>query len=257
MFDPLVVARDVSRSFPAGIGDRRCVLEGVNCMVLSGDRIALTGPSGSGKSTLLAILAGLDRPTSGEVLWPRLAPDLVNGRPDRREGPNSGNFITERFAKKNVAGASKGGRPSGISFVFQSPSLLPALDVRQNVALPLMLSGETRGMEARVRELLEAFDIASLADKLPGELSGGQAQRVGVARALIMKPLLMLADEPTGQLDHAMARRMLDAMLEILSGYDAALIVASHDEEIARRMGKRWLLDHGRLRTEQEEELPA
>ena len=243
MLEPLVVARDVSRSFPAGDSSVVNVLDDVDCLVLPGDRIALTGPSGSGKSTLLAILGGLDEPNGGEVSWPGI--ETVVAR--------------ERIGRRARAGTRppRHRRPEAVSFVFQSPSLLPALDVVQNISLPLLIEGRSEEAEARARELLDAFELGNLAGKLPGELSGGQAQRVAVARALITRPLLILADEPTGQLDHATAGRMLDTVATLIAGGATAMVVASHDEAIAARMEKTWRLDHGRLATTAEEETSA
>ena len=225
MLEPFVVAKGVGRDFPQGDRGTRRVLQGIDCLVLPGDRIALTGPSGSGKSTLLAILGGLDHPTSGSVTWPGL-------RPMRQAD-----------------------RPPDVAFVFQSPSLLPALDVRQNVCLPLMLGGQIRGMEDRAEEMLAAFGLDPLADKLPGELSGGQAQRVALARALMTNPRLILADEPTGQLDHPTAHRVLDVTLDLIARSETALIMASHDKTVAEKMDKIWALDQGQLETEPDGEL--
>lgn len=243
MLEPLVVARNVSRRFAAGDSGMRNVLRDVDCLVLPGSRIALTGPSGSGKSTLLAILGGLDKPDEGEVSWPgvdtMLAREPLNGRLRVRGRPPHHR------------------RPAAVSFVFQSPSLLPALDVTQNICLPLLIEGESVEAESRARSLLDAFELGDLAGKLPGELSGGQAQRVAVARALITRPLLILADEPTGQLDHATAGRMLDTVASLVSGGATAMVVASHDEAIAARMDKTWRLDHGRLATSADEEVSA
>lgn len=225
MLEPFVVAKGVGRDFPQGDRGTRRVLQGVDCLVLPGDRIALTGPSGSGKSTLLAILGGLDHPTSGSVIWPGLRPMRSSGR------------------------------PPDVAFVFQSPSLLPALDVRLNVCLPLMLDGQMRGMEERANEMLAAFGLDALADKLPGELSGGQAQRVALARALMTTPWLILADEPTGQLDHPTAHHVLDTLLGLISGSETALIIASHDRTISEKMDTSWALDKGQLETQPDEEL--
>ena len=225
MAEPLVVGRDVTREFPAGDRDVRQVLAACSCRVMPGDRIALTGPSGSGKSTLLTILGGLDKPTSGEVAWPGL-----------------------RSAARDPA-AEIDLRPPGVAFVFQSPSLLPALDVRQNVCLPLMLAGHAQDMEAQADRMLAAFDLGSLADKLPGELSGGQAQRVAMARALMTRPRLILADEPTGQLDHPTAKQVLDVTFELLANWDNAIVIASHDDAVAARMRRTWTLDHGKFAT--------
>jgi len=191
------------------------VLRGVDCEIRKGDRIALAGPSGSGKTTLLHILGGLDRPTSGTIEWPALGP-------------------VEQL------------RPRRIGVMFQSPSLFPALTAVQNVDLPAILAGVNQP-QGYGHELLSCFGLDELADKLPEELSGGQAQRVAMVRALSLRPDLVLADEPTGQLDGVTAQLFIDAVLEKLEATAAALVVATHDEAIAGRMATRWTLDHGQL----------
>ncbi|TPN25619.1 ABC transporter ATP-binding protein [Mesorhizobium sp. B2-3-3] len=216
--ETLVVAKDLGRNFRDGNAGRIEVLRNVNCEIVSGARIALVGPSGSGKTTLLHILGGLDRPTAGIVEWPGL-------------------------------GAFEALRPRQIGFVFQSPSLFPALTAVQNVGLPLLLAGENAGAEEIGASLLQSFGLGELGDKLPEELSGGQAQRIAMARALVMGPKLVLADEPTGQLDSRTALRFFDAVLDRLEGTDIALVVATHDEAMANRMATRWTMDHGRLTT--------
>lgn len=249
MLEPLAVARNVSREFPAGKYGSRQVLRSVDCLVLAGDRIAITGPSGSGKSTLLNLLGGLDEPTLGDVSWPGLAADtpprsgLEAKRKEIATGPNEGR-------------ASPGKRPSSrqLGFVFQSTSLLPALTALENVCLPLMLLGDIQEMEERGMEMLDAFDLGPLANKLPGELSGGQAQRVAIARALVAKPQLVLADEPTGQLDHPTAQHVLDVILDTISQTDTALVIATHDEAVAARMAQQWVLDRGQLTNNMEQE---
>jgi putative ABC transport system ATP-binding protein/lipoprotein-releasing system ATP-binding protein len=187
------------------------------CTIAQGDRIALVGRSGSGKSTLLHLLGGLDTPTSGTLSWPALG----------------------------LRGTL---RPSKVAFVFQMPSLLPALTVVENVELPLLLS-DTGGETARAAALdaLLRMDLAVLADKLPEELSGGQAQRVAVARALAVRPKLILADEPTGQLDRPTAQHLFDVLLATLAGTDTALVVATHDQTLAERLDQVWHMSHGRL----------
>ncbi|UCI30815.1 MULTISPECIES: ABC transporter ATP-binding protein [unclassified Mesorhizobium] len=218
MGETLVVAKGLGRDFRDGNAGRIEVLRNVGCEIVSGARIALVGPSGSGKTTLLHILGGLDRPTAGVVEWPGL-------------------------------GTFEALRPRQIGFVFQSPSLFPALTAVQNVGLPLLLAGENAGAEEIGASLLQSFGLGELGDKLPEELSGGQAQRIAMARALVMGPKLVLADEPTGQLDSRTALRFFDAVLDRLEGTDVALVVATHDEAMAKRMATRWTMDHGRLTT--------
>lgn len=214
MTDILTVCRKVGRNFSSG-NEHMSVLRDVDCEIRVGDRIVLAGPSGSGKTTLLHILGGLDRPTSGEIEWPGL-------------------------------GSIEQLRPRRIGFVFQSPSLFPALTAAQNVDLPAILAGKG-ALSGGSGALLSAFGLGELADKLPEELSGGQAQRVAMVRALALRPKLVLADEPTGQLDGVTAQFFLDAVMEHLDGMGATLVVATHDEAIAARMATRWAIDHGRL----------
>jgi ABC-type lipoprotein export system ATPase subunit len=189
------------------------------CEVLPGDRIAVVGPSGSGKSTLMHLMAGLDEPTSGEVSWPLLG-------------------IRETLI------------PREIGFVFQSPSLLSPLNVLENIELPLLLSGASQ-VEARsaALELLQDMELSEIGEKLPEELSGGQAQRVAVARSLVTRPKLILADEPTGQLDHPTAQHLFDVLLASMAKSDTALVIATHDAAVAGRMDRGWDMEHGKLET--------
>ncbi len=212
----VVRARGVARTF--GTGPTAVVaVHGVSCKVGAGEQVALTGPSGSGKTTLLHLLAGLDLPTAGTVDWPALG-DIGDLRP----GP--------------------------IAVVFQATSLLPPLDVVENVALPLLLQGAARNVARAVAiAALERLGLESLASRLPEELSGGQAQRVAVARVLAGHPRLILADEPTGQLDHASGAVVIDALIEAAIAIEAALIVNTHDPAIADRLEIRWSMASGRL----------
>jgi ABC-type lipoprotein export system ATPase subunit len=213
---PLVACTDVARTYGTG-STATVALHGATCAVAPGDQIAITGPSGSGKSTLLHLLAGLDEPTSGTVGWPAIG--------DRRAL-----------------------RPGPVAMVFQGPSLLPALSVLENVALALQLGG-TAEDAAREQALaaLRELDLAELADKLPEEISGGQSQRVAVARVLAGAPMLILADEPTGQLDRASADAVVDVLLAAAASHGAALVVATHDPLVADRLPVRWTVADGRL----------
>jgi ABC-type lipoprotein export system ATPase subunit len=187
--------------------------------VRAGQHIALFGPSGSGKSTLLHLMAALLPPTSGLIEWPGLGP-------------------SERL------------RPGPVAFAFQGLSLLPPLTVVENVALPILLAGGGEDAALRAaRTMIERLEIAPVASKLPEELSGGQAQRAGVARALVGNPRLVLADEPIGQLDRATGQRVLDVMLSCVAESGAALVVATHDAVVADRMPLRWGIEDGRLTT--------
>lgn len=206
-----VKAAHVQRDFGAV-----AALKDASVSVYPADRIALLGTSGSGKSTLLHLLGGLDQPTGGELSWPAL-------------------------------GDAAQLRPGKVAFVFQAQSLMPPLTALENVALPLLLLGaDPDDARKRAAAALETLELSSIADQLPEELSGGQAQRVAVARALITNPQLILADEPTGQLDSATAQHLMDVLLAAL-GPDTALVLATHDETVARRMNTVWRMENGVL----------
>jgi ABC-type lipoprotein export system ATPase subunit len=213
---PLVECRGAGRIY--GTGSAATVaLEPCDCVVVAGDHVAVMGPSGSGKSTLLHLMAGLDLPSHGEVVWPALGPrDAV--------------------------------RPGPIAVVFQGPSLLPPLTVLENVALPLVLAGiDSESADCTAATALELLGLTDVGDKLPEEISGGQAQRAAVARALAGEPALLIADEPTGQLDRASAHEVVDALLATAIATGAALVVATHDETVAAELDQRWEIHSGRL----------
>ena len=212
---PLVRCEQVSRVFGRGPGAVVAV-HGSSCEVAEGARVALIGPSGSGKSTLLHLLAGLERPTVGSISWPAL-----------------------------TAGHR---RAFEIGVVFQGPSLVPALDVAENVALPVELGGGDEP-DRRALAALEAVGIADLAHQLPEALSGGQAQRVAVARVLAQRPRLILADEPTGQLDRATGQHLVDVLLASADRLGAALVVSTHDQAVSNRLATHWYMHQGRLAT--------
>jgi putative ABC transport system ATP-binding protein len=220
MIEDLVRCSDLSRTY--GHGPTAVVaVHSVCCAVGPASRVAVTGRSGSGKSTLLHLLAGLDRPTTGELTWPAL-------------------------------GGSPQGRPGLIGVVFQGPSLLPPLDVAENVALPLLLAGVSPGnADSLASAALQRAGVADLAGKLPEELSGGQAQRVAVARVLASAPRLILADEPTGQLDAAHRDEVVSLLVDTADALGAGLVIATHDARVADRLPERWIMDDGRIRERQ------
>jgi ABC-type lipoprotein export system ATPase subunit len=216
MSDVLAACDGAGRTYGSG-ATATVALAPATLTVRAGARVALMGPSGSGKSTLLHLLAGLDEPTVGTVTWPAL-------------------------------GVRAHLRPGPVAVVFQGPSLLPPLSVRENVALPLILAGvEEAAAHERATGALARLDLADLADKLPEEISGGQAQRVAIARALAGEPRLILADEPTGQLDHVTGAAVVDALLGAADEAGAALVVATHDPAVAERLEQRWELHSGTL----------
>ncbi len=215
MPDLFVRARGVGRSFRQGDAEIFALLP-ATFEISSGERIAIVGPSGSGKSTLLHLIADLDLPTQGKIDWPAL-------------------------------GARGTLRPAQIGIVFQAPSLIPTLTALENVELPLRLMGSVANPSELARHALAKMQLDAVADKLPGELSGGQMQRIAAARAIALRPRLVLADEPTGQLDQPTAQKVIDALLDSLAGTDATLVVTTHDRAVAARMGCVWHMDHGRL----------
>ncbi len=194
-------------------------VHGVTCAITASSRIALVGPSGSGKSTLVQLMAGLDLPTSGTVSWPAW-----------ESGPLHD--------------------PSRVGVVFQGLSLIPSLSAAENAAFPLLLRGvEYAEAMARAGESLELLGLGALAGKVPDELSGGQAQRVAVARVLASRPQLILADEPTGQLDRAAGERVVDMLLDAADHLGAGLLVATHDPAVAGRLDVTWWMHDAELAT--------
>jgi putative ABC transport system ATP-binding protein len=212
----LVTCRGMSRTF--GTGERAVVaVHAATCSVEATSRVAVTGPSGSGKSTLLHLLAGLDTPTSGGVSWPELGSD-----PRRWRG--------------------------AVGVVFQGASLIPPLTVLENVAFPLLLEGSNQSQaEDRARAALAGLGLEALAGKLPEELSGGQAQRVCAARVLATRPRLIVADEPTGQLDSHAGHHLMEGLVAAADTLDAGLLVSTHDPEMAAHLDQRWQMLDGRL----------
>jgi putative ABC transport system ATP-binding protein len=202
----------------------RTVLDGTSLEIAAGEVAAIVGESGTGKSTLLNLIAGLDLPDAGSV---RVGgTDLATLSDDAR---------TEL-------------RRVRLGFVFQSFLVLPHLSVLQNVELPLVLAGVAPAERvARARELLAAVGLGARAASMPRELSGGEMQRVAVARALVHRPVLVLADEPTGNLDPDTAGVVLDTLLAELRSRGAAGVIVTHSAAAAARADRRLLLEHGRL----------
>ncbi len=215
--------RNIVRRFREGRSTLE-VLKGVSLSVGHAERIAIVGASGSGKTTLLQIMGGLDDPDEGEV--------YVNGEP-----------------MHGISQVAKGDlRNRYVGFVYQFHHLLPEFTAEENVALPLMIRGE-RKAEALVssRKLLARVGLGQRLTHKPGELSGGERQRAAVARALITRPQLLLADEPTGNLDSGNGEHVLGLMLELNQEMNTSLVIVTHDMSIARRMDRILVLDDGVL----------
>lgn len=218
-----LVVRQLSKSYAAVSGDLS-ILRGVELELRRGDALAITGPSGSGKSTLLYILGLLDQPTSGTV-------SLVGESPLQFDPQRQAAF-----------------RNRHVGFVFQDHHLLPQCTVLENVLLPTIPAHEnTAAVEQRARQLLDRVGLAPRLDHRPAQLSGGERQRVAVCRALINQPTLLLADEPTGNLDQTTAETVGSLLLDLNREQRTILICVTHSQELAARFPKRMQLKDGRL----------
>lgn len=218
-----LIARNIRKSYPTPAEDL-VVLEDITLELAPGQNLAIVGPSGTGKSTMLHILGTLDRPTSGSF--------TLNG--------------TDPFQLSESGLAAF--RNQNIGFVFQDHNLLPHLNVLQNVLVPSLASAQSSSTyQARAIELIQRVGLASRLHHLPSELSGGEKGRVAVARALLMKPSLILADEPTGNLDPENAHRIASLLIELQKSEQAMMIVVTHSLEIADMLQTRGTLIKGRI----------
>jgi len=215
-----LTATHLERSFQIG-KHRIAVLRDVSLEIESGDSVFLCGASGAGKTTLLYTLAGLETPEGGCVTF---------------EGSSLYDLGADRLARL---------RNRRMGFVFQSYFLLPELTALENVLLPALIGG--RSAEPRARELLERVGLADRADHLPAELSGGEQQRIAIARALINDPAILFADEPTGNLDSQTGEVIIGILLDLASSERRTLVVVTHDETLSRRGNRLIRIEDGRL----------
>lgn len=223
-----VEGRGLRRAYVGGDGSELVVLEGVDIRVAAGEAVAVIGASGAGKSTLLHLLGGLDRPTSGEV------------RVDDR--PLHAMDASELAAVRNAR----------IGFVFQFHHLLREFSALENVMMPLRIAAvDEAEAEARARELLEAVGLGARLTHRSTELSGGEQQRVAVARALANRPAVVIADEPSGNLDAHTSDRLHDLLFRLRDEHGVALVIATHNHELAERADRILRLTEGRLKSEQ------
>jgi lipoprotein-releasing system ATP-binding protein len=222
---PLIELSDVRKTYNAGLPSEAEVLHGLNLRVMPGEFIALIGPSGSGKSTLLSIVGLLERMSSGTY---RFQGEEVQGLDD--------NGLTMRRRNK-------------LGFVFQFHHLLPAFTALENVTMPaLMAEGRVGAAQlAKARELLDAVGLAQAMDKRPSQLSGGMQQRVAIARALVMEPPLVLADEPTGNLDTASSDEVFVLLRRMHAERGVSFVVVTHDPRLAARCDRLVELVDGRI----------
>ncbi|WP_421317560.1 ABC transporter ATP-binding protein [Aeromonas veronii] len=218
---PIIVVKGLSKSVRLG-QESLTILEGIDLQVNSGETVALVGASGSGKSTLLGLLAGLDLPSQGEI-------EIL--------GKSLGELDEEGRARL---------RAEQIGFVFQSFLLLPTMTALENVMLPAELRGE-RDCEPRARELLAAVGLGERLHHLPPRLSGGEQQRVAIARAFMTRPSLLLADEPTGNLDSKTGEKVIELLFELNRKHGTTLVVVTHDHQLAERCQRQLVMTAGRL----------
>jgi ABC-type lipoprotein export system ATPase subunit len=217
----LVTATALVKAYGAGRAARR-VLDGADIHIDARELVALVGPSGSGKSTLLHLLGGLDRPDEGSI--------ELGGRRLERESERG---LTEL-------------RRAQVGFVFQFFHLIPELTGEENVLLPARLRTNGGGAPTRARRLIESLGLAEAASRRPAQLSGGEQQRLSIARALVNDPRLLLADEPTGNLDEESGLHVLELLRQVASG-DRGVLLVTHDAEAARIADRVLRLEHGRL----------
>ena len=221
MTEPVIQLKDVSLTLGHGASSVH-VLKNVSLEVGQGEATGIVGPSGSGKSTLLMVLAGLERVDSGTV---RIAGELLNGRSEDQ---------IAAFRGRNIG------------IVFQSFHLIPNMTALENVAVPLELAGHADPFEAAARELA-AVGLSERTPHYPGELSGGEQQRVAIARALAPNPLILIADEPTGNLDQATGRQIADLLFAKATERGMTLLLVTHDPTLAGRCGRQVAMRSGRI----------
>ena len=222
----LLVARAVRRVFAGGDGQLLEILRGIDMEVRRGEFVAIVGSSGAGKSTLLHLLGALDNPTTGDI-W-------LDG---------------SRYADLDARGAAEL-RNRKLGFVFQFHHLLREFSALENVMMPLLIAGSSpRKARSRAEEVLSEVGLAGRMSHRPAELSGGEQQRCAVARALVHDPSVVLADEPSGNLDHANAERLHEIFFRLAREYETAVVVVTHNRQLAGRADRVLLLEDGRLTT--------
>ncbi len=219
--EPMVLFEDVHLKLASLAGEVN-ILRGVDLSVAVGESVGIVGPSGSGKSTMMMVMAGLERPTSGRI---------------RVGGQDITSLSEDRLALF---------RRDTVGIVFQAFHLVPTMTALENVAVPMELAGQP-GAFARARELLGSVGLGRRVDHYPSQLSGGEQQRVAIARAFAARPRLLLADEPTGNLDGATGRAIIDLIFALGAAHDATLLLITHDPSLATRCDRTVRLEDGRV----------
>lgn len=227
----MIDVQRLTKTYAEGAHER-LVLQDLDMQIDRGAFVVLMGRSGSGKSTLLNLISGIDRPTSGSI---RVGDAVLTELSDHER---------TLFRRQHIG------------FVFQSFNLISTLTVEENVMLPLELRGDIGAEEReRARHVLEQVGLMDRADSFPDRLSGGEQQRVAVARALAHDPLLILTDEPTGNLDYETGRQVLDLLTELVDAFGKTMLAATHDRTMARRADRLLLLKNGRLTAQRPEDV--
>ncbi len=223
MSDVILSCNKLSKFYNDG-ASKITVLNGIDLSIAKGERLAIIGPSGSGKSTLLHLLGGLDKPTSGEVCIK--------------------NVNWQKIGEKQRCQL----RNQGLGFIYQFHHLLPEFTALENVSMPLLLAdASAKEAEIEASKMLNDVGLKARVDHKPAQLSGGERQRVAIARALVHQPYCVLADEPTGNLDQATAAKVFDLMLDLNKKFNTALVIVTHDQQLAKRMDRVLTLGEGVL----------
>ncbi|HHF7368453.1 TPA: lipoprotein-releasing ABC transporter ATP-binding protein LolD [Legionella bozemanae] len=223
MSDVILNAEKLYKSYNDGTSKVE-VLRGIDLSIDQGERLAIIGPSGSGKSTLLHLLGGLDKPTSGDVCIKDVNWQKINEK--------------QRCKLRN----------QGLGFIYQFHHLLPEFTALENVCMPLLLANiSVKDAEAEASKMLDDVGLKERKTHKPAQLSGGERQRVAIARALVHQPYCVLADEPTGNLDQTTATKVFDLMLELNRKMNTALVIVTHDQQLAKQMDRVLVLGEGTL----------
>lgn len=223
MNDIILQCTDLHKTY-RDAGSTITVLNAIHLQIKKGERIAIVGPSGSGKSTLLHLLGGLDKPSTGDVFMNGVNWQKINEK--------------QRCKLRN----------QHLGFIYQFHHLLPEFTAVENVAMPLLLADQSsKSADEKALAILDKVGLSARTSHKPSELSGGERQRVAIARALVHEPACVLADEPTGNLDHATATKVFDMMLHLNAVYHTALVIVTHDRQLAEKMDRILTIQDGVL----------
>ncbi|MFQ3206240.1 MAG: putative ABC transport system ATP-binding protein [Glaciecola sp.] len=232
----MLALKNLKKSY-TDAGEKRSILSNVNLTISAGDSISIQGASGSGKSTLLHLLAALDKPDSGEILFT----GTENSLHDKHKNCHQQHADITQFSEKQADRY----RQFQVGLIFQKFNLIDCITVIENVMLPAKITGKVQ--DDYIQELLNSLDIHRHINKLPNQLSGGEQQRVAIARGLSHQPPLLLADEPTGNLDSKNSDLVSHLLVETCKHLNTALVMVTHSEKVALLTQQQWYLDDGRL----------